>query len=240
MNEPENRHKWLSSVTIIDLSDSLAGRYASRLLKDAGGTVQRCSSIPARVDVAVTGGSDAALEALLAILQNGDTVADEATTCGALPQADIVLCSASSWSSFGLEQAAHDHPSISIVAISDVGLDGPLAGARLDSCLRQALTGSLYWRGDPEQPPLIAGGEIEHFLAGAYAAAAAVAGLRRSRRTGAGETFDLSLLEVCNAGLTTFGATLASLWGRLGEDFPAGPSKSRRSNGPRMVGSASV
>jgi crotonobetainyl-CoA:carnitine CoA-transferase CaiB-like acyl-CoA transferase len=220
MNGTAQGSPWLAPTRVVDLSDNLAGLYASRLLKDAGASVLRCSSVAAQVDLAVAGGSAAGARALLEILQKGDETAEDVTIRSALDDADIVLCGASTWSTFALERAVAERRALTVVSISEVGLDGPFSGQRLDSCLRQAMAGSLFWRGDPDQPPLIAAGEIEHFLAGAYAAAAAVAGLRRARLTGTGDAFDLSLLEVCNAGLTTFGATLASLWGRLGDDYP--------------------
>jgi crotonobetainyl-CoA:carnitine CoA-transferase CaiB-like acyl-CoA transferase len=220
MIDSPRRLPWLTGVHVVDVSDTLAGRYASRLLKDAGATVTRAEEAPARVDVAVTGGSAPALDALLTMLTDGDDVRDGAAVRSAIEHADVVLCGAASWTGLALEQAARARPELTVVAISDTGLDGPAAGQELDSCLRQALSGSLYWRGDPDRPPVMAAGEIEHYLGGAYAAAAVTAGLRLARRTGAGEVFDLSLLEVCNTGLTTFGATLASMAGRLGEDFP--------------------
>lgn len=220
MSDPDRLLPWLAGVHVVDLTDSLAGRYAGRLLKDAGATVTHCEDVLARVDVAVTGGSTAAVAALLAILEEGDAVCDSTGVSSALERAHVVLCGGSAWERFDLRGVVAACPDLTVVAITDTGLSGPMAGVELDSCLRQALSGSLYWRGDPDRPPVLAGGEIEHYLAGAYAAAAAAAGLRGARLTGTGDVFDLSLLEVCNAGLTTVGATLASLWGRLGEDHP--------------------
>jgi crotonobetainyl-CoA:carnitine CoA-transferase CaiB-like acyl-CoA transferase len=208
----------LTGVRVVDLAGGIAGAYATQLLGDAGATVTRARSLPLEVRDAGTRSSERARAALVQLLNRGKEFVDHVDT--AVAAADIVIGDGA-WAGFAPDRARERRPALTVVTISDCGLTGPWSDRPMTSAIRQALAGSIFWRGDKSLPPLMVGGEIEEFLAGAYAASGALAAMRRCRADGVGDHLDLSLLEVTNIGLTTFGTTLASTWNRLDEDYPA-------------------
>ncbi|GAA0710740.1 CoA transferase [Dactylosporangium roseum] len=204
---------------VLDLCDNLAGAYCARLLRDAAATVLRPHGQPIHIEDGGTGSSSAARDALARMLNARKEIIADDEVAAAIDRADVVIDSAT-WSGYDAAGAFAARPGLAAVTVTEFGLSGPWAGRDGGSAIRQAMAGSTYWRGDESLPPVMAGGDMEQFLAGAYAAAAAVAAVRQSRRTGMGDHLDLSLFEVTNLGLTTLGPTLASMWGKAGEDFP--------------------
>lgn len=224
MTEDEDRTAvatLLTGLTVCDVSDNLAGAYAARLLGELGATVRRPRGAPVRFSDAGTGGVPEARRALAGYLTAKSLPVPRDGIAGAVANADLVLDSGR-LGEFGLSPAGlrARHSKLVIVSITDHGLTGPWADRPATSAVLQAAAGSTAWRGEPSAPPVQAGGEIEQYLAGAYAAAGGLACVRGAARHGIGDHLDLSVLEATNLGLTTFGTTHASLWGRLGEDFP--------------------
>jgi crotonobetainyl-CoA:carnitine CoA-transferase CaiB-like acyl-CoA transferase len=212
-----NRSDMLRGVRVLDLSGNLAGIYAGRLLADAGAHVTRPATATADLGDPGTGYSTAAYQALERLLNAGKTPTVDVEQ--ELREVDIVL-DTGAWPRFDPFAARSSRPDLIVVSLTAYGLTGPYAGQHACSILLQAQSGSSSSRGLPEWPPLAAAGETEQFLAGAYAAAAAVAALHGREIRGTGDLIDLSLLEVSNLGQTLFGTTQASMRGRLGEDFP--------------------
>lgn len=211
----------LTGLTVCDLSTGLAGVYAARLCHELGATVGRPAGLPVHYSDAGTGGLPAARAALTGYLTEGSTPLDPDAVASAIASADLVL-DAGRLGEWGVpvEELRARRPEVVVVTITDHGLTGPWAGRPATSAVLQAAAGSTAWRGEPSAPPVQAGGEIEQYLAGAYAVAGGLACLRGAAGTGLGDHLDLSVLEVANLGLTTFGTTHASLWDRLGTDFP--------------------
>ena len=210
-------HPLLDGARVLDLSGTLAGVYTGRLLTDAGAIVRRPRGLEADLGDAGTGYSEAAYRELGRLLDAGKAPVSDVDA--ALRDTDIVL-DTGHWPGFDARAVHAQRPELIIASLTDYGLSGPLAGRRASTQLRQAQSGSTSARGLPEHAPLAASGETEQFLAGAYAAAAALAVLEGRRRDGTGDLIDLSLLETSNIGQTLFGTTQASMRGRLGEDFP--------------------
>jgi len=213
----ENRDSLLRGLVVLDLSGTLAGVYTGRLLADAGARVMRIHDRRFDLGDPGTGYSVRARDALGRVLTAGHEQIGDVES--GLAQADAVIVSDET-EAIELAGYRRSRPEVVVVALTDYGLDGPWAGRRATSQLRQAQSGSTSSRGVPEFPPLAAAGETEQFLAGAYAAAAVVTALMARESSGAGDLIDLSLLEVSNLGQTLFGTTQASMRGRLGEDFP--------------------
>ena len=108
-----------------------------------------------------------------------------------------------------------------VVSISPFGLGGPWASRPATEFTLQAWCGSTAYRGRPEREPIATGGRLGEWIGGAYAAFAALAGLRGARRRGRGCHVDLSLLECMAVTLNTHGPLFASLAG--GRPSPPGP-----------------
>ncbi len=208
----------LEDIRVVDMSTGISGAYATKLLVDAGADVvkveppggdplRRWSASGATGDAAgalfrflaagkhsvVGRPGDAAIERLIAtadlLVDSGDAGLDPQARCAADPR--LVLCS-----------------------ITPFGLTGPYAGRPATEFTVQAECGSIAGRGMLDRPPVQAGGRIAEWSAGATAAAAALAVLRRSTRTGEGALLDVSWFEVMILATNLFSDLMFSLMGR--------------------------
>ena len=103
-----------------------------------------------------------------------------------------------------------------VVTITPFGRNGPWVGRPWTEFTLQAACGSTGNRGLPEQPPLAAGGRIGEWVAGTYAALAALAAHREARRSGRGEDVDVALLDCMAVTMTTYPSVFASFFGAGG------------------------
>jgi len=179
---------------VLDTTRGIAGAYAALLLHQAGADVVR------NVDGA---GDDPELPAgspLAAYLRQGQRPAAADDTDGA----DVVLTTP--------VPADHEHvramhagdPGLLVVAITPYGLDGPQRGRPASDLTLQADSGALAIRGNAGEAPLQMGGRTIQWLAGAYAAAAALALWRARRQGGPGALVDVAVAEVANTGAANF------------------------------------
>ena len=208
----------LGGIRVVDLSTGISGAYATKLFVDAGADVvkveppggdplRQWSASGATGDAAgalfrflaagkhsvVGRPGDADIERLIAtadlLVDSGDAGLDPQARCAADPR--LVLCS-----------------------ITPFGLTGPYAGRPATEFTVQAECGSIAGRGMLDRPPVQAGGRIAEWSAGATAAAAALAVLRRSTRTGEGALLDVSWFEVMILATNLFSDLMFSLMGR--------------------------
>ena len=106
-------------------------------------------------------------------------------------------------------------PRLVICSITPYGLTGPYAGRPATEFTVQAECGSIAGRGRPDQPPVQAGGRIAEWSAGATAAAASIAVLRRSTGwRGEGALLDVSWFEVMVLATNLYSDLMFSLMGR--------------------------
>ncbi len=111
------------------------------------------------------------------------------------------------------DDAGQAGPSQVVVTITPFGRDGPWVGRPWTEFTLQAACGSTGQRGLPERPPLAAGGRIGEWVAGTYAALAALAGLREARRSGQGEDVDVAVLDCMAVTMVTYPSVFASFSG---------------------------
>ena len=205
-------------LRILELASGIATAYCGKMFADAGAAVvkiEQASGDPmrhwrARPDT----GAGALFGYLAAGKQSvvGDSTSTEVATL--LAAADVVITDlGAGWSLADLSAAAS--PSTVVVAITPFGTAGPYVddGLQVNEFLLQALCGSIGGRGWPGSEPIQAGGRIGEWFAGAYAAVATAAAVRYARRTGAGETIDLSLYEAMVIAMGSLGAVSASVLG---------------------------
>jgi crotonobetainyl-CoA:carnitine CoA-transferase CaiB-like acyl-CoA transferase len=212
--------RWLRDLRVIDLSTGIPGAYATKLLADAGADVvkveppggdplRRWSATGADLRSrdgalfqflhtskrSVVGGpNDPEVRALV----EGADLAVESFEHDALDS--VALCAAA--------------PGLVLLSITPFGRSGPYAGRPASEFTVQAECGSIGARGLPDQAPFMAGGRTTEWVGGTFAAVAALAAVRRARRTGRGEHVDFSLLEVMNIAGTMYGDLFHSLAGR--------------------------
>ncbi len=96
----------------------------------------------------------------------------------------------------------------------------------------QAWCGSTGSRGLPEQPPLAAGGRIGEWLAGSFAAVAAVAAVRDARRSGRGAHIDVAMLDCMAVTMVSYPSVHTAMAGWPEESGPRAWWRSRPSSPP--------
>ncbi|OBK84158.1 CoA-transferase [Mycolicibacter heraklionensis] len=215
----------LHGYTVVDLSDGIAGAYATKMLADGGATVvdvepphgdslRRWSASRAEVDPA----SGGALFSFLGCSKHS-VVADPANADDIefvhrlLASADAVV-----WSPDGAvgrhpslapAEIHRRHPHLVVTAITPFGLEGPWRDRPATEFTLQAWSGGAVGlgRGSQDRAPVHVGGQVGDWLAGAYAAAMTLASRVRALRDGRGELIDLSALEAQILGLTYYPVT---------------------------------
>ena len=200
-------HAVLDGIIVVDLTTEIAGPYATMLLRDLGARVMKLEPPagdplrrwePVRPDTGEGGLftylnrgkerlevelGDAAIEVLDPLLAGADVLVEDLGAGGleALG-ADV-------------EELRRRHPSLVIVRISDHGQTGPHRDVAVTPLVRQASSGWVSSRGESRREPIQVGGRIPEYAGGAYAALAALTGLRQRDHTGFAPTIDLSLME---------------------------------------------
>lgn len=221
----------LESVRVLDCSVGIAGGYCSKLFGDAGAEVvlaEPAGGAPMRswsCSGRVPGGEDGAL---FRYLRHGhrSVVVGPGDVEDLLRGADIVVTDPGGVCD-DPAAVADRHPGLVVVSVTPYGLTGPYAGRAASELTIQAESGGLAIRGRPEQVPFQAGGQTTEWVTGAYAAAGALAALRRAGHHGHGELVDVSWFEVANLTLTTYADLFDSLRGR--PDHDGAPARSLES-----------
>lgn len=198
---------------VVDLTTSLAGAYAARLLASAGSEVARVEPVgghPLRrwpsTGTEPTPGTDAPLYTWLAEGLTHHPIGS-AGAAAALRQAEAALVEDGPGPPAGVPDRAV------ITSITAFGLTGPWAGRPATEHTLQAWASSIAARGPVDRPPLAAGGRLGEYVVGACAAAATAAALRQSARTGRGERVDVAGLDCLAATMNLYGSVFASFLG---------------------------
>ena len=222
----------LRGYTVIDLSDGIAGAYATKMLADGGATVidveppqgdsLRSWSASRTATDAVAGG---ALFSFLgcskhSVVADPSDAADIEFVHSLLAGADAVVWSPEgalgSHPSLAPAEIRRRHPHLVVTAITPFGLEGPWRDRPATEFTLQAWSGGAVGlgRGSQDRAPVHIGGQVGDWLAGAYAAAITLASRMRALRDGRGELIDLSALEAQILGLTYYPVTYYQALGR--------------------------
>jgi crotonobetainyl-CoA:carnitine CoA-transferase CaiB-like acyl-CoA transferase len=191
----------LQGVQVLDRSTGIAGPYCTKLLADAGADVVKVE--PSAGDPLRRHGTGALFEFLNA---SKLAVTDDVALFGS---AHVVICHEPPTD----DELARARPDLVVVTITPFGRNGPWVGRPWTEFTLQAACGSTGNRGLPERPPLAAGGRIGEWVAGTYAALAALAARREAGRSGRGEDIDVSLLDCMAVTMTTYPSVFASFFG---------------------------
>lgn len=190
---------------VLDASDGISGAYAARLLAQAGADVVRLE--PAAGDPMrqwrqgedPTDGAGALYEYVRAGQRALRFDGDPFDT-----GADVLIASPCGQACDALAEAARTHPGIITVAITPYGLDGPFRDHPATDFTLQADSGALAIRGSADLPPYQMGGRTCTWLAGAYAAAAALVVWEGRCHGGRGGLIDVSVAEATYLGGANF------------------------------------
>jgi len=200
------------SHRVVDLSQGIAGAYATKVLADAGADVvlveppggsplRRRSASGAAVDPDVGG----VLFQYLAcskrsVAADPDDTTDLALVHDLLRSADAIVWSEESslcrHPALSLDATRAIAPAATVVALSGFGLTGPWAGRPSNDFIWQSLAGSAWNHGSSDDTPIMFGGNLGDFALGTLGAYSLLVAKARADRSGAGELIDVSALEV--------------------------------------------
>jgi crotonobetainyl-CoA:carnitine CoA-transferase CaiB-like acyl-CoA transferase len=210
-------------VVVLDLTQHIAGPYATRLLADLGADVlkiERPGGDPARLLPPFQGDDRHPEKSGLFFNLNYNkrsAVLDLKTSggrdlLGKLAQrADLVV---ESFRPGVLERLGcgwdflHTlNPALPLVSVSNFGQTGPYRDYRLSELVLYGFAGEMYSVGLPEREPVKTAGTAALFESGASIATAAAAALFASQRFGIGQHVDISLAETHLGGVDRRHAT---------------------------------
>ena len=210
----------LAGIRVVDLSDGIAGAYATKLLAGAGADVvkieppegdplRRWSAGGPLPDPEV----DGALFQFLNFSKRSVVGRPGDPDVRALVAgADLVVESLAP-GVLDVAALAREQPGLVVLSISPYGRTGPFATRPATEFTVQAQCGSIGTRGLQGEEPFQAGGRTVEWLAGTYASVAGLAAVYRARRTGHGEVVDFSMHEVVNVAGTNFAQLMANMLG---------------------------
>lgn len=193
----------LSGITVLEIADGLTD-FGGRMLAELGAQVSvvlpEATQQPAR-DRAWHHGK---------IRLEGD---DPAAVRGLAAQADIVLDGQRNGDRFNL--ASTLPPTCIHIRVAPFSAEGPYAGRPATDLTLFALSGLMHVTGERDGPPLKFPGRQAYALTGIQAATAALLALHARRRTGKGQTADLSAFQ--SATLSNYREAIMYEWtGRVG------------------------
>ncbi|MAI24735.1 MAG: CoA transferase [Spirochaeta sp.] len=211
----------LSEWRVLDLSSDIAGPYCSKLMTDLGAHVIKVESPTQPDPLRRWTASDHRLEtdedgALFQFLNTSKrSIAldpfdetDRESILKLAERSDLVI---ESWGPGGLQARGLDvatlqarAPSLSVLSISNWGLEGREAERAATEFTLQASTGSIDYRGLPGRKPVFAGGRIGEWAAGSFAAPSALSSVLSARKTGRGHHVDLAIFEAMVLCLTVY------------------------------------
>ncbi len=208
----------LGGLRVVDTSTGISGAYMTKLFIDGGADVVKVEppgGDPLRQWSAsgATGDQAGALFRFLAAGKRSVVGTPENSDIQRLiATADLLVDSGVA----GIDPRAlfASDPQLVVCSITPYGLTGPYAGRPATEFTVQAECGSIAGRGTLDRPPVQAGGRIAEWSAGATAAAAAMAVLKRSTLTGEGALLDVSWFEVMILATNLFSDLMFSLMGR--------------------------
>jgi formyl-CoA transferase len=218
----------LSGVTVVDLTQYVAGPYCTQVLADLGATVLKVER-PGTGDVYRRQGpvfKHGESASFLTLNRGKRSIeldlandSDRARLDELLASADVLVenMRPGALTKFELDYdtVASRHPRLVYCSISAFGQTGPLAAAGGYDVTLQALSGLMAMTGHPDQPPVKIPVAALDFGSALYATVGILAALGQRQRTGRGEWVQTSLLECAVAWLSMHIVTLL-----LGGDEP--------------------
>ncbi|MEE9278667.1 MAG: CoA transferase, partial [Myxococcota bacterium] len=201
----------LDDLVVLDLTQHIAGPYATRLLADLGADVIKVE--PPEGDVArqlgpYPGDAPHPEKSGLFFYLNCNkrsVVLDLATAAGRrdllalAARANLVVESFAPGTldrlGLGWQELRGLRSDLSLLSISSFGQDGPYRDHKLTELVLYGFAGEMYSMGAPDREPVKMAGTAALFESGSACATAALATLLSSRRHGIGQHVDVSLAE---------------------------------------------
>lgn len=197
----------LSGITVLDLTQYLAGPSCTRMLMESGADVIKVEFAPygdpsrsfaprrnrrsgffvqqnrGKRSVCVDFTSDEGLALITELATTVDVVVENFTP-GVLSRRGL-----------GYDELCSRKPDLIMASISGFGQTGPHADRPAFDFIAQAYSGVMHMTGDPDGPPLFVGMALADTAAGVHAYGAIGHALFRRERTGAGGHLDIAMVD---------------------------------------------
>ncbi len=201
----------LDGLRVVDISQGIAGPYATKLLADAGALVTKVE--PPAGDYARRLGpfpgdlpdpEKSGLYIHLNTSKRGITL-DVSVTSGQvvlkklLANADVFVAGekASTLKAWGLtyDDLKSDFPDLVVGQVSPFGATGPYADYEGNSLTAMAMSTIMYNTGEPDREPLCTGGEPGEYIAGVQLWIGILAALENRANNGGGDCVDVAMSD---------------------------------------------
>ena len=199
----------LQGITVIDMTEAMAGPYAAMMLGDLGADVIKVER--AGVGDSSRGWGPPFVEGesayFLSVNRNKRSLTLNLKTDEGkrilhelIRDADIFLTNQPRIASQRKLQIDYDtlsgiNPRLIYCAISGYGMTGPYAGRSGYDVIAQGESGTMALTGGPDDPPMRFPGPMSDITAGVYTALSALAALIAREKTGRGQFIDTALLD---------------------------------------------
>jgi crotonobetainyl-CoA:carnitine CoA-transferase CaiB-like acyl-CoA transferase len=205
----------LAGLRVVDISQGIAGPYATKLLADSGAIVTKVE--PPEGDFSrrlgpfpndVPDPERSGLYLHLNTSKRGITL-DLATSAGLevveklLSTADVFVTSdrllALQAMGLSYEDLRGQFPDLIVAQVTPFGASGPYADYDGNNLTAMAMSTIMYNTGDPEREPLATGGEPGAYVAGIHLWIGILAALANRERNGGGDHVDVSMADAAAA-----------------------------------------
>jgi crotonobetainyl-CoA:carnitine CoA-transferase CaiB-like acyl-CoA transferase len=208
---------FLGGLRIVDLSQGLAGPYSTKLLADAGAEVikvEPSAGDPMRRWVASRSkaSGDGALFKFLNTSKSSMVADPAGAEVDELLGGAHLLVESGELSDRQLAEIRRRHVALSVLSVTPFGRSSPHRDRPSTEFTLQAECGSMSTRGMADREPVYAGGMLGEWIAGSYAAVAALIACRAAE-AGAPCHLDLSVLECMSIAMHGYASFKASLGG---------------------------
>lgn len=205
----------LEDLRVVDISQGIAGPYATRLLADAGADVIKVEppdgDYSRRLGPFPGGVPDPDRSGLYLHLNTSkrSVTVDVSVPSGQvvlkklLVKADVFVCGekTSTLRTWGLtyDDLRVEFPDLIVAQVSPFGADGPYAEYDGNSLTAMAMSSLMYNTGEPDREPLSTGGEPGEYIAGVQLWVGVLAALENRAAHGGGDHVDVSMAEAVAA-----------------------------------------
>ncbi len=205
----------LEDLRVVDVSQGIAGPYATRLLADAGADVikveppggdysRRLGPFPGDIPDAEQSGLYLHLNtSKRSITLDVSVPSGQVVLRKLLAKADVFVCGekTSTLRAWGLtyDDLRAEFPDLIVAQVSPFGADGPYAEYDGNSLTAMAMSSLMYNTGEPDREPLSTGGEAGEYIAGVQLWVGILAALENRAAHGGGDHVDVSMAEAAAA-----------------------------------------
>jgi crotonobetainyl-CoA:carnitine CoA-transferase CaiB-like acyl-CoA transferase len=205
----------LSDVRVVDISQGIAGPYATKLLAGSGALVTKveppAGDYSRRLGPFPDDVPDPEKSGMFLHLNTGkrSLTLDVSVASGQvvlkklLANADVFVCGErrSTLQSWGLsyDDLRDEFPDLVFAQVSPFGAEGPYSEYDGNSLTAMAMSTIMYNTGDPEKEPLATGGEPGEYLAGIHLWIGILAALANRVKNGGGDHVDVSMADAAAA-----------------------------------------